>query len=145
MHKELEDKLEQVIKSKDCELYSIDLLKENNSHILRVSIVAKNTGTTLDICQEISELISPLLDVYDPISSKYTLEVSSPGVERVLKTPRHFLHSIGEEVSVKTFEKEEFEGILKYADEKGVVFETSEGERAFSFEALKKVKTIFEF
>ncbi|PAF49264.1 ribosome maturation factor [Helicobacter sp. 12S02232-10] len=145
MHKELEDKLEQMIQTLGCELYDISFLKENNIDILRVSIMAKNGNTTLDVCQEVSELISPLLDVYDPISMKYTLEVSSPGVERLLKTTRHFRHSIGEEVFVKTMDKEEFEAILKSADDKGAVFETEAGEKFYPFEDLKKVKTIFRW
>lgn len=171
--KEIEEKLEKSIQSLGCELYDISFLKEDNIDILRVSIMAKDSKTTLDKCQEVSEMISPLLDVYEPMSGKYTLEVSSPGIERILKTPRHFELSIGERVQVKinmetkaseTQEKETFEAIIKSADSKGVGFKiinsqdfacsknTSEGnitdqveEKFYPYHLLKKVKTIFDW
>lgn len=171
--KEIEEKLEKSIQSLGCELYDISFLKEDKIDILRVSIMAKDSKTTLDKCQEVSEMISPLLDVYDPMSNNYTLEVSSPGIERILKTLRHFELSIGERVRVKinieakankTQEKETFEAIIKSVDSKGVSFKIidsqdfacpkniSEGdtvyqveEKFYPYHLLKKVKTIFDW
>ncbi|PAF43339.1 ribosome maturation factor RimP [Helicobacter sp. 11S03491-1] len=143
--KELQDRLENLVASLDCELYDIAFLKENNINILRISILAKDMQTTLDKCQAVSELISPLLDVYDPISAQYTLEVSSPGIERILKTPRHFKLSIGEEVSIKTDIKDTFEGIIKDVNAEGVIFQIQQEERFYPFTSLKKVKTIFRW
>lgn len=145
LNKEAEDKIEKVIQSTQCDLYDIAFLKENDTDILRISILAKDGNTTLDKCQEVSELLSPLLDVYDFMKDKYTLEVSSPGIERVLRNERNFRLSIGEEVQVKTESKDEFKAIIKEASEDGVVFKIENEERFYPYTSLKKVKTIFEW
>lgn len=68
--------------------------------VLRV-VVDQEGGVTTNTLAKINRLISPMLDEQDPIASRYTLEVSSPGVERKLKTVDHFERSIGETVSIK--------------------------------------------
>lgn len=145
LNKEIEDKIDKLMQSLQCDLYDIAFLKENDTDILRISILAKDGNTTLDKCQEASELLSPLLDVYDLIKDKYTLEVSSPGIERVLKDVRNFRLSVGEEVKVKTESKDEFRAIIKEANEEGAVFKTEEEERFYPYTSLKKVKTIFDW
>nr|WP_269843827.1 ribosome maturation factor RimP [Helicobacter anatolicus] len=142
---ELENKIERMIESLGYVLYDIAFLKENDSHILRISITNKENKITLDMCQEVSEVLSPLLDVEFLDEKSYFLEVSSPGVERVLKTSRHFLLSLNQKVQVRLDNKEEFEAILKdYQDEK-VVFEINGDTKSFDLKALKKVKTILEW
>ncbi|MDO7253308.1 ribosome maturation factor RimP [Helicobacter cappadocius] len=145
LSKEVEDKIEAIIESVQCYLYDIAFLKENDMDILRISILAKDKNTTLDKCQEVSELISPLLDVYDPSSGKYTFEVSSPGIERTLRNPRNFRLSVGEEVQVRTQSKDEFTAVIKSADEEGVSFEINNKESYYPYSNLKKVKTIFRW
>ncbi len=68
--------------------------------VLRV-VVDQEGGVTTDTLAKINRLISPMLDEQDPIASRYTLEVSSPGVERKLKTVDHFRRSLGEIVTIK--------------------------------------------
>ncbi|MCE3038573.1 ribosome maturation factor RimP [Helicobacter anatolicus] len=145
MTQELENKIERMIESLGYVLYDIAFLKENDSHILRISITNKENKITLDMCQEVSEVLSPLLDVEILDEKSYFLEVSSPGVERILKTSRHFLLSLNQKVQVRLDNKEEFEAILKdYQDEK-VVFEINGDTKSFDLKALKKVKTILEW
>lgn len=141
---DLEEKLEKYIQSCGCELYSIEMAREFGQDILRISLYSKE-GVSLEECQRVSNLISPFLDVEDPISSKYLLEVSSPGVERVLKKPRHFELSIGEEIQVKMLDKTSIEGILKSSNQEGFILENDEGEHFISYEQTKKVKTIFQW
>lgn len=136
----LEEKLAKYIQSCGCELYDIVMSKEFNQDVLRVFITSKE-GITLDKCQEVSNLISPLLDVEDPIASKYILEVSSPGIERVLKKPRHFAFSIGESIEVKMMDKTILEGVLEESDEEGFVLN---GEKIL-YSQTKKVKTTFQW
>lgn len=136
----LEEKLAKYIKSCDCELYDIVMLKEFNQDILRIYITSKE-GITLDKCQEVSNLISPLLDVEDPIASKYILEVSSPGIERVLKKPSHFALSLGERVEVKMMDKTILEGVLQECDDEGFVIDSQK----IPYSQTKKVKTIFQW
>lgn len=140
----LEEKLEKYIQSCGCELYSIEMAREFGQEILRISLYSKE-GISLDQCQKVSNLISPFLDVEDPIASKYVLEVSSPGVERILKEPRHFRLSIGEEIQVKMLDKTLIEGILKSSDQEGFIVENEQGEHLIPYAQTKKVKTIFRW
>ncbi|GAA7257844.1 ribosome maturation factor RimP [Helicobacter pylori] len=137
---DLEEKLNKYIQSCGCELYDVVMLKEFNQDILRVFITSKE-GITLNQCQEVSELISPLLDVEEPIASNYILEVSSPGVERVLKKPQHFKFSIGERIEVKRMDKTILEGVLEASDEEGFVIN---GEK-IPYSQTKRVKTLFQW
>ncbi|OBV28573.1 hypothetical protein BKN38_09610 [Helicobacter sp. CLO-3] len=123
----IQDDIESIIAPLSCKLYDISLLRENDTQILRISIMADDGNTTLDICQAVSEAVSPFLDVKDVIKDAYTLEVSSPGIERALKNPRHFMLSIGERVSMKLVDKSEIEGALIKADENGVWVEAGKG------------------
>lgn len=164
---QLEEKVEKIIKSFGFELYDMVFLKENKNDILRISLAARqgdNEGSesngsnsegkgkdaakkqvTLDACQEISEALSPLLDVEIPQERAYFLEVSSPGVERVLKTPRHFALSLGLLVAVRLEDKQEFEGVLVGFENDEAVFEVAGEPRSYKLGALKKVKTILEW
>ena len=144
--------LEAIVESCGCKLYDVSLLRENEAQILRISIM-KNGGVSLDDCELVSQSISPFLDVKDAIKDAYTLEVSSPGIERVLKNPRHFMLSCGEMVQIKLLDKQEIVGVLVKADEQGVWVDVekvdSRGDtKPFVFiphTAIKRAKTIFEW
>jgi ribosome maturation factor RimP len=61
------------------------------------------SGVGIDDCERVSREVSALLDVHDPVPSAYTLEVSTPGLDRVLRTPAHFARFVGERVNVEMF------------------------------------------
>ena len=84
--------------------YGTQTQKTGDNLIFRV-FITKDGGVTLDDCVKVSELISPILDVNPPVSGKYYLEVSSPGLERILSDLRHFELSIGELLNVKFIDK----------------------------------------
>lgn len=146
----IERDLEEAIVSCGCRLYDIALLKENENLVLRISIM-KDGGVSLDDCALVSESISPLLDVKDTVKDAYTLEVSSPGVERVLKNPRHFMLSCGEVVQIRLLDKQEIVGTLMKADEQGVWLAKEAASEALDssgfipYAAIKRAKTIFEW
>lgn len=142
---ELEQKIEKVIQGFGFELYDISFLKENKNDIFRISIASNTKRVTLDVCQEISEVLSPLLDVYIRDDKPYFMEVSSPGIERILKTPRHFSLSLNQKVLVRLDNKEEFEAILKDLNDDNVTFEIDGVNQQYPFDRLKKVKTILEW
>lgn len=142
---ELEQKIEKVIQGFGFELYDISFLKENKNDIFRISIASNTKRVTLDVCQEISEVLSPLLDVYIRDDKPYFMEVSSPGIERILKTPRHFSLSLNQKVLVRLDNKEEFEAILKDLNDDKVTFEIDGVNQQYPFDRLKKVKTILEW
>ncbi len=82
------------------ELLGIEYISAGNNSVLRLFIDHEN-GINVDDCAEVSRQVGALLDVEDPISSEYNLEVSSPGVDRPLFELAHFQSVIGETINVK--------------------------------------------
>jgi ribosome maturation factor RimP len=89
--------LEPVLAASDLELVDVEL----RSGVLVVT-VDRTGGVDLEALTEANRAVSAVLDELDPIPGRYTLEVSSPGVERTLRTPAHFAKAVGETVTVKT-------------------------------------------
>lgn len=85
-----------VVANLDAELIDVD----HNGSVLRL-VVDRDGGIDTDTLARINRVVSPMLDDHDPISGRYTLEVSSPGVERKLRRPRHFERAVGEQVIAK--------------------------------------------
>lgn len=105
----LEEQIKLIVENSGLKLYDIVTTKEHERNIFRVIVTSKD-GVNLDKCAEISRLISPILDIDEPMGGKYNLEVSSPGIERKLKKPEHFIASVGELVKVKNIETDLFKG-----------------------------------
>lgn len=141
----LESDIKKMVQSVGLSLYDIGIVNENENTIYRVSVTAPG-GVSLDQCANLSHLISPLLDITPPVSGDYRLEVSSPGIERKLKTIEHFIQSLGEKVSVATIEKEKAEGELIAADSENITIRTKEeGDKIIPFRSINKAKTYFEW
>ena len=138
INSELESKIKKIVEKNNYFLYDIEILKENNSHIFRISITSKN-GINHDDCQKINDLISPLLDVYDPIEGEYFLEISSPGIERILKKPDHFKLSIGDTIEITLLDKTKIIGILKESDDNGFYLDCT----YYKYSDIKKAKSVF--
>ncbi|MDE5603665.1 MAG: ribosome maturation factor RimP [Helicobacter sp.] len=139
INSDLEEKISILIQSFGCELYDINIVNENNHKILRVYI-SKKPSVSLEDCQEISLALSPLLDVEIPSFENYFLEVSSPGIERILKTFAHFQGAIGELVKVKMLDKSEFKGKLVEVYRDSIKLESGEN---IPMDAIKKAQTYF--
>ncbi|GAB4169928.1 MAG: ribosome maturation factor RimP [Wenzhouxiangellaceae bacterium] len=99
---------------------------------LRLFIDQPGTGIALDDCARVSEEVSALLDVEDPIPGAYSLEVSSPGMERPLFEPAHFQRFVGERARLMLYAdvagRRKLTGIIISADDEQVVLEV-DGER----------------
>ena len=130
MANNIEQKVEILLKPKikelGYELYDVQYVKEGKDYFLRVFIDNKS-GIDLNDCEKISNEINPLLDENDFIKDAYFLEVSSPGIERVLRKDEHLKDAIGEEVEVNLFKplenNKEFVGILKDFDDEKIILE----------------------
>jgi len=96
----LEKIIEPVIGSMGYELWGLDC-NPQSSHVILKIFIDSDQGVNLDDCTKVSEHISAMLDVEDPIGSSYTLEVSSPGVDRILLKDEHFMKYIGEDIFVQ--------------------------------------------
>lgn len=112
----VKDISESIAKDLGYELVDIEFSKEGPNYFLRVYI-HKPDGINLDDCQNMSQILSSKLDEEDPISVSYYLEVSSPGLDRPLKTDRDLKRNLGENLEIKLYEalegKKIIEGILK--------------------------------
>jgi ribosome maturation factor RimP len=84
------------------ELIDVEMAGAGGRQILRL-FIDKAGGVSLDDCTAVSRVVSTALDVEDPIQGAYDLEVSSPGLDRPLKTPEHFQKCLGSKVRVRTF------------------------------------------
>ncbi|NLV88063.1 MAG: ribosome maturation factor RimP [Tissierellia bacterium] len=98
------------------DLVDLEFVKEGKNHFLRI-FIDKPGGVNLDDCQKMSQLVDSKLDEEDPIDVSYYLEVSSPGLDRPLKTDKDLKRNLGKEVEVKLYEpydgKKILEGILE--------------------------------
>ena len=86
-----------------CYVYDVEYVKEGGVWFLRVLVDKEETGVGIDECEAISKKLSKAIDEKDPISQNYYLEVSSPGVDRKLKTEEHFRRYVGERVEISLF------------------------------------------
>jgi ribosome maturation factor RimP len=141
---ELEEKIESIVQSLGVILYDISTLKEHDEMIYRVYVHSKE-GISLDKCAEISHMLSPILDSDAPFNGEYRLEVSSPGIERKLKKLQHFEHSVGENVSITTFDKEKIKGKLIGIEGNLLHVKSKDGVQQIDYDTVSKAKTYFEW
>lgn len=97
---QLAELLAPVVADKGCELWEVEYRPGAGGGLLRLYLDAPE-GITLEDCERVSRAVSALLDEAGPIAGEYTLEVSSPGLDRPLRTREHFLRFIGETVRVE--------------------------------------------
>lgn len=140
----LEESIKLAVEGCDAQLYDIVTTKENDRNIFRVYVTSKE-GISLDKCAEISRMISPILDIEEPMSGVYNLEVSSPGIERRLKKPQHFIASLGEKIKLKDFEKNTIKGELIFADDNEIKIKTEHGEEIITYDEISSASTYFEW
>lgn len=140
----LETQIAKIVEANGAFLYDTEIVTEFDETIFRV-LITKEGGVDLDLCADISNELSPFLDVHPPMSQRYRLEVSSPGIERKLSKPVHFKNAIGEKVKLKIPGGQKLKGILKSADDEGITLETKEGDEHFKYGELGTAKTYFDW
>ncbi|MFC3120443.1 ribosome maturation factor RimP [Agaribacter flavus] len=101
LEKRLTDMLAPAVEALGFELLGCEFVRAGKHSTLRLYIDHEN-GIDVDDCAEVSHQVSAVLDVEDPISTEYNLEVSSPGMDRPLFKPSHYKNIVGEIVSIKT-------------------------------------------
>ena len=127
----IEERVEKLIKPKIEEigynLYDVEYVKEGKNYFLRI-FIDKPEGIDLNDCEKVNDAINDILDEADYIKDQYFLEVSSPGIERVLRKDEHLEQNIGVEVNVKLFRKDpngkkEYQGVLKSFDDEIIILD----------------------
>jgi len=140
----LNEQIEKIVKVNGASFYGTETVQENDMTIFRVYIT-KEGGVTLDLCAEISNELSVFFDVNPPLDGAYYLEVSSPGIERKLENPTHFMSAIGERVKFKVHGGEKERGVITSADDTGFTIEKKGEEVRFEYDNISKAKTYYEW
>ena len=127
------------------DLEAVDLTSAGKRRVLRVAI-DKDGGVTMDDIADATREVSRVLDETDLMGRQaYTLEVSSPGVDRPLTLPRHWRRNTGRLVKVAFAEGEPLTGRIAETDDDGAVLDVEGAERRLEYAEVKKAKVQIEF
>ena len=148
----IEQKVENLIKKNiediGYELYDVIYLKEGKNYTLRI-VIDNEKGISLEDCEKVNNEITDILDEADYIKDQYFLEVSSPGIERLLRKDWQLNKYIGSKVEVNLFKKDEngfkeYIGILKQVDEEYLTIKQDNTDYKILRKDISQVKTIYE-
>jgi ribosome maturation factor RimP len=150
--KEVGDLVRPVVEAAGLELWEVSFGLQGGRRILRVMVdrAEKDGGVDLDTIAATSQRLSRRLDLEGFEQDRpYELEVSSPGLERALREPRHFERSVGQQVKVKTVEpvdgRRVHEGALVSADAEAIVVASEGGELRVPYDGIASARTVFEW
>lgn len=122
--------IEPTVQALGLELWGIEHIQQGKFSLLRIYI-ERDEGVAIEHCEQVSRQVSALLDVEDPITGEYTLEVSSPGVDRPLFFVRQFEQYVGNEVKIRLRSqvqgRRKFKGIIKKVEGNNIIV-TVDGE-----------------
>jgi ribosome maturation factor RimP len=140
--------LEPPIEALNYELVDIEFAREGRGGVLRIFIDAKakdpGDGITVDDCANVSHAVSQVLESQDPIKGHYTLEVSSPGFDRILRTRAHFERFVGErifaELKLPIDGRRRYVGVLKSIAGDTIVVEVDGNAHSLPLERIQKAR-----
>ena len=145
----IENKVEDLVTPKieklGYEVYDVEYVKEGKNYFLRIYI-DNPKGIDLNDCEKVNNEIMDLLDEADYIKEQYFLEISSPGIEKILRKDKHLKNNIGAEINIKLFKKDEnrkkeYQGILKNFNEDYIIIDNINIER----KNIAQIKTIYNW
>lgn len=143
--KQLQELIEPGVTALGYELLGIEHLAQGRHSVLRLYIDSPD-GITVDDCERVSHQVSGVLEVEDPIKGQYTLEVSSPGLDRPLFKPAHYERFVGEVITVRLArplgERRKFKGRLLGLRDGAVVIEQDGAEVALPLEDIDKAHLV---
>lgn len=139
--KTVEEFITPILAGTPYEIYDVEYVKEGSEWYLRI-FIDKEGGIDLDDCEAVTDLINEPLDELDPIPEAYFLEVSSPGIERSLKTLSHYEKAVGEKIRVKCYAKiensKEWVGTLTEIKDEGIVLDADKKIIEIPFDKIAK-------
>ena len=148
----IEEKVEQLIKTRveelGYQLYDVQYVKEGQNYFLRIFIEKENGDIDLNDCEKVNDGINEVLDSADYIKDQYFLEVSSTGIEKVLRKNKHLESNIGNKIEVKLFrpinKQKEFVGNLKSFNEEEIILSLdNQTEIKINRKEISLIKTFF--
>ena len=129
-------------------LWDVEYVKIASEWHLIITIDTED-GINIEDCERVHRAIDPILDEADPIENSYRLEVSSPGIERELRTDEHIEFCLGMDVEAKLFAaqdgKKSFVGILAGYEDGIITLETADGEVKLDKSSVSKLTTVYDF
>ena len=144
--KQLEDILRPVVEGLGYEFWGIEFRSHGHHSKLRVFIDDAENGIAIDDCEKVSRQVSGVIDVEDPIQTEYTLEVSSPGMDRPLFRLEQYEAFIGHKVQIKlrmAFEgRRKFLGLIKGVEGDDVVVVVDDHEYLLPFDSIEKANIV---
>lgn len=144
----IEALIEPIILELNYELYDVEYSKEGKDYYLRVYIDNKK-GINLDDCEKVNNAISNILDEADYIKEQYFLEVSSCGLERVLRKDKHLASNIGKNIEINLFKpldgKKQYRGILNSFDKEIITIIIEDLQKKIERKKIAQIKTIYEW
>lgn len=153
----IEERVEALIKNKiqdlGYNLYDVQYVKEGQNYFLRVFIEKPNGSIDLNDCEKVNDGINDLLDTADYIKDQYFLEVSSTGVEKILRKDQHLEDNIGNKVQISLFKpidvankkQKEIVGTLKEFDNDKIVVEAEGKEIEVERKNISQIKIFFDW
>lgn len=128
---QLTELLKPIVESMGYEWWGMEYRQHRVNSILRVYVDKKEGGITIDDIVSVTEMLSPALDVEEVMSSAYTFEVSSPGMDRPLYTPEQYQRYVGQEIKCQmrfpVQGRRRFQGTLIATDEEKIQLQLSDG------------------
>ena len=131
-----------------CAVWGVEYISQGKHSVLRVYIDGED-GINVDLCAEVSRHVSDLLDVEEIVPMAYTLEVSSPGMDRLLFKEAQYLASVGEQLEVRLnfpFEgRKKIIGLLAGVEDRNVVLQNADEEYLLPLENIQKARIVPNF
>jgi len=151
LERKIEELIEPEVKKLGLELYDVEYVKQGKEYYLRIYIDKPNSekGVGIEDCENVTNVINDILDKADYIKDQYYLEVSSAGIEKVLKYDKHFEQNLGKKIEVNLYtkfeNKKQYIGELESYNENEIVLLTDDEVINFDRKNVASVKLVFDW
>jgi len=138
-----------VAEENSCYIYDVEFVKEGTAKYLRIYADKEDGRISIDECERINRAMGEVLDKEDPIKENYILEVSSPGIERKLRTPEHFEKYLGKTIDVGLYKaidgSKSICGVLSAYNDGNITLLVGETKKTLPLDETTFVKLHFDF
>lgn len=150
IEEKVENLIQKPIEDLGYSLYDVQYVKEGQNYFLRVFIEKEEGTIDLNDCEKVNDGINDILDTADYIKEQYFLEVSSTGIEKVLRKDKHLRAHLGEEIEIKLFKpvegKKELTGTLEGFDENNVTLKIEDNSNInLARKDISLIKTVYDW
>ena len=149
IEEKIEKRIEPIIEEIGYKLYDVQYAKEGKDYFLRIFIEKENGDIDLDDCEKVNNAITDILDEDDFIKEQYFLEVSSTGVEKMIRKEKHLEENIGNVITVKLFKpvdgEKEFVGKLISFDDNNLVIELDDANLELERKNISLIKKYYDW